>query len=211
VTFLRKPFRYNYNGFVFVLICINLIAYLFSMFISGANIVFGLNFYGLLARKWWWQPLTYMFMHGNASHLLFNMLGLGFFGIMVERAIGSSEFLLFYIVCGILSGLLAMVCYFFTGLYGVTLIGASGAIYATLLLYATIFPTAQVFVFYIIPVPAPLLVVLFSIGALGSQIIGYKAGISHIAHLCGFLVAFLYINIRMGINPIRVWREVYRR
>ena len=209
MSLFRKTFRYSYRGVVFALILINLLAYLATVFRPAATIVFGMNFYGLLAQHWWWQPFTYMFMHGSSQHLLFNMLGLGFFGIMVERAIGSSEFLLFYLLCGILSGLASMTVYYFTGLYGVTLIGASGAIYAVLLLYAVVFPRAQVFVFYIIPIPAPLLVVLYSLAALGSQIFGFRSGIAHTAHLFGFVVAFLYVRIRMGVDPIRIWREIY--
>ncbi len=211
MNILRKQFQYNYHGIVFILICINLIAYAATLFFPMTSFVFGMNFYGLLHRRWWWQPLTYMFMHGNPQHLLFNMLGLGFFGIMVERAIGSAEFLLFYVVCGVLSGLLSMALYFFTGLYGITLLGASGAIYAVLLLYATIFPRAQIFVFYIIPIPAPLLVILYSIIALANQVLGFRPEIAHTAHLFGFVFAYLYLKIRMGISPLKIWRDTYRR
>ena len=211
IDFFRKPFRYNYHAVVFILMGINLFAYLFSLFSPMSNLVFGMNFYGLLGRHWWWQAITYMFMHGSAQHLIYNMLGLGFFGIMVEKTIGSSEFLLFYFVCGILCGLSSMLIYFCTGLYGVTLIGASGAIYAVLLLYAVVFPQAQIFVFYIIPVPAPLLVILYSIIALFSGLIGYNSGVAHTTHLLGFVFAFLYIKIRMGISPIKIWRDTYRR
>ena len=211
MSLYRKPFSYTYNAVVFALIAVNLAAYIFSLFYPMSHIVFGMNFYGLLHRHWWWQPFTYMFMHGSSQHLLFNMLGLGFFGIMVEKAIGSKEFLLFYFICGLLCGLASMLVYYFTGLYGVTLIGASGAIYAVLLLYATVFPTAQVFVFYIIPIPAPLLVVLYTIIALFSQIFGFRTGVAHSAHLFGFVFAYFYIKVRMGISPLRIWKDTYRR
>ncbi len=208
---VRKPFRYTYHAAVFILIGINLLAYIFSLFSPMTNIVFGMNFYGLLRRHWWWQAISYMFVHGSAQHLLFNMFGLGLFGTMVERAIGTKEFLLFYFLTGLLSGVASMVIYYLTGLYGVTLIGASGALYALLLLYATIFPRAQILVFYIVPLPAPMLVLVYTIIALISQVFGLKAGIAHTTHLFGFVFAYLYIKVRMGISPLKIWKEVYRR
>lgn len=47
------------------------------------------------------QIVTYMFLHGNFGHLLFNMFTLWMFGIAIERTMGSKRFLIFYMVCGI--------------------------------------------------------------------------------------------------------------
>ena len=52
-----------------------------------------------------WQLVTHMFMHANFSHLLYNMLGLFFFGPLLESAWGAQRFLLFYLVTGIGAGL----------------------------------------------------------------------------------------------------------
>lgn len=49
----------------------------------------------------WYQFLTSMFMHANLMHLLFNMLGLFFFGRMLENVWGARRFLIYYIVCGL--------------------------------------------------------------------------------------------------------------
>ena len=46
------------------------------------------------------QLVTHMFMHGNITHLLFNMLSLFFLGPYVEKRMGSKRFLIFYLVCG---------------------------------------------------------------------------------------------------------------
>src|SRR5690606_37286768 len=48
-----------------------------------------------------WQPLTSMFMHGNFSHILFNMFGLYMFGSTLEQFWGGKKFLFFYISCGL--------------------------------------------------------------------------------------------------------------
>lgn len=53
-----------------------------------------------------WQPLTYMFMHGNVMHILFNMLGLFMFGSLLEQVWGAQKFIFFYISCGLGAALL---------------------------------------------------------------------------------------------------------
>lgn len=48
-----------------------------------------------------WQPLTYMFMHGGMTHVLFNMFAVLMFGAVIERVFGSARYLLFYLTVGI--------------------------------------------------------------------------------------------------------------
>ena len=48
-----------------------------------------------------WQPVSYMFMHGDFLHLFFNMYTLFIFGSVLERVWGPKKFLLFYFVTGI--------------------------------------------------------------------------------------------------------------
>jgi len=55
-----------------------------------------------------WQPITYMFMHGNFGHLFFNMFALWMFGAALENAWGEKRFLLYYMVCGIGAGLVQL-------------------------------------------------------------------------------------------------------
>lgn len=52
-----------------------------------------------------WQLLTYMFMHGNLSHLFFNMFALWMFGNTIENIWGPKRFLIFYLLCGLGSAL----------------------------------------------------------------------------------------------------------
>lgn len=61
-----------------------------------------------------YQLITYMFMHSGFMHLLFNMLGLIFFGTILEQVWGSQRFLLFYMVCGIGAGLIYLGVNYFT-------------------------------------------------------------------------------------------------
>ena len=51
-----------------------------------------------------WQLVTYMFLHGGISHILFNMLTLWMMGVELERMWGTAFFTKFYFVCGIGAG-----------------------------------------------------------------------------------------------------------
>lgn len=165
--------------------------------------VFGLNSVTFFKEHLFWQPLTYMFMHGGVRHLLSNMIGLFFFGLSVEKALGSKEFLLLYFISGIFSGLFSAFFYLFTGQDLAVLVGASGALYGILLAYAVVFPRSRIFIWGIIPVPAPILVIIYAVIAFFGQFTG--SNISHMTHLAGFAFSWIYFLIRMGINPIKVW------
>ncbi|HRV31834.1 MAG TPA: rhomboid family intramembrane serine protease, partial [Kiritimatiellia bacterium] len=58
-----------------------------------------------LRQGMFWQPLTYIFLHGGFLHLLFNMFTLYFLGPETERTMGSKHFLAMYLLSGILGGL----------------------------------------------------------------------------------------------------------
>ncbi len=160
--------------------------------------------------NYWWQPFTYMFAHAGASHLFFNMLGLFFFGTQVERRWGSNEFLLYYLLTGLLAGLFSLAFYILTGNMMVFLLGASGAVFAVLLAFATLFPTAMIYLFGIIPIRAPILVLGYTAIELFSQMRGANSGVAHLTHLAGFLFGFLYFTLRLETNPIRVFLDELR-
>ena len=211
LTTLRKPFSYTFSNATLIIVVVNVIAYFLFAF---TPLAYYSNYLALsvagMYHHMFWQPVTYMFMHGGLSHLFFNMLALVFFGINTERALGSKEFLLFYFLCGILSGLISVGIYFFTGYYNLLLIGASGAIYSVLLAYAVIFPRSRIFIWGILPVPAPVLVIVYAVIELGSQIFSLGGIVAHLTHLAGFAMAWLYFKIRMGVNPIQIWKDAYR-
>ncbi len=211
---LRRPFHYTYKRFTLLLILINFVifglSYLYPRFYQYAYYFGALNVYQIEQNHMFWQFFTYMFLHQNVSHVFFNMIGLLAFGLSLEKAIGSKEFFLFYIVCGALSGFFSYLVYKFTGQYRVVLLGASGAIYAVLFAYAVFFPRSIIMIWGIIPVPAPILVLIYALIELGSQFIG-GSNVAHMTHLFGFFAAWLYFIIRMGIHPVKIWKDVYHR
>lgn len=68
------------------------------------NQVFGLHVIGSEEFKFY-QPITYMFMHGGFTHILFNMFALWMFGTTLEQVWGPKRFLIYYMVTGIGAGL----------------------------------------------------------------------------------------------------------
>ncbi|MFN3868418.1 MAG: rhomboid family intramembrane serine protease [Hyphomicrobiaceae bacterium] len=87
--------------------------------------------------------LTYMFFHGDAFHLLGNMLFLWVFGDNVEDAMGHAKFLAFYLLCGIFAGLTHA---FLMPGSPLPLIGASGAVAGVIAAYLMLHPRVRVWV-----------------------------------------------------------------
>lgn len=207
---IRKPFRYDFYNATLIIIGINIGIFMLGHVWRNLNNYLALNVILVVQGKMYWQFLTYMFAHGGFQHLFFNMLGLLIFGVSVERVIGSKEFILFYLVSGVFCGLISFLTYYFTGMNFVFLLGASGGLYAILLAYAVLFPQNQVFIWGIIPIPAPILVLIYAIIEFVSQFFNVSSNIAHMTHLAGFVGAWLYFLVRLGVNPLRVWKNAFR-
>ncbi len=207
---IRKPFRYSFNAVSFYIVGINILVFLLTSVNPNLYNYLSLNVVNVVRNSMYWQFFTYMFVHGGLSHLLFNMLGLMFFGLTLEKAIGSKEFILLYIASGIFCGVFSFAVYFFSGSYGSFLLGATGAVYAVLLAYAVVFPRAQILFWGILPIPAPILIGIYAGIELFNQFANVNSGIAHMTHLAGFAFAWLYIRIRMGISPWKVWKNAFR-
>jgi hypothetical protein len=147
--------------------------------------------------------LTPLFLHDGLWHLAFNMLVLYFTGTRMEEHYGSKEFLIFYLVAGVF----ANVGYFLVQaaelMPPTRAVGASGAVTAALVLFACHYPRQQVLLFFIIPMPVWLLVVLYialdAMGALGAG----DQRVAYAVHLFGALFGFLYF--RSGRRLTDLW------
>src|SRR5918999_2555556 len=93
-----------------------------------------------------WTLVTYMFLHGGLSHILFNMLALYFFGSRVELRLGSRHFILLYLISGIAGGLLSLV---FSP--RVPIIGASGAVFGVSFAFAYFWPRERIYLWGVLP------------------------------------------------------------
>lgn len=136
--------------------------------------------------------LTSMFLHGNIMHLLGNMLFLWIFGDNVEDYFGHLGYFLFYLFCGIGSGLAHI---FFNWGSHVPALGASGAISAVMGAYLVLYPRAKVLtlvIIFLIEIPAVFILVFWfliqfleGIGSVGTVATG---GVAWWAHIGGFLL-----------------------
>lgn len=202
----RRPLPYRRGNVTFVLMGINLAVFFLASVSPRITSYLAMNPVLTIRDGFVWQPFTYMFAHSGFSHLLYNMLGLFFFGTQVENEMGSYEFLLFYLLTGFLAGVASLAIYWFTQTYYVFLLGASGAVFAVLLAFATYYPNARIFIFGVLPIRAAVLVAVFTAFELFSQMFG-RSNVAHLTHLAGFLFAYLYFLIRVGIDPIRQFRS----
>ena len=139
-TILNRKFPYSYWNVTSIFIAINFIMFCLTGFLfPSLKYIFSLVPSYILYRHYYWQFLTYMFTHATVSHFIFNMLSLYIFGTAVERRIGSKEFILYYLLTGVLSGV-ASYAMFYMANTNTVLLGASGAIYALLMLFSVLYP-----------------------------------------------------------------------
>ena len=155
-----------------------------------------------------WTFVTYMFLHGDFSHIFWNMLGLYFFGPILESRLGPTNFVRLYLISGVVGGLCWLVFSALPvgGMGG--LIGASGAVFGVQLGFAYFWPRQPIHIWGIIPVEARWLVVIMTIFSLGMGIQG-GGNVAHFAHLGGFLGGFLYLRWLESHQqaPLREWRK----
>lgn len=162
-----------------------------------------LNF---LTKFYIWTLITSMFMHGGIFHLLINMFVLFSLGNLCEKIIGKKRYLWFYLISGIIAGLMFI---FLAYLFGTTdpafigtkifgspeafAVGASGAIFAIAGLFMILTPKLKFMIIFLpfFSLPAYIMIPLVLFGTwLVSSSVGI--GIGNTAHLGGFLCGVIY-------------------
>ena len=205
ISFFRKPVRYKFYNATIALIVINFIIFLFRYIDPSVLGYLALTPILVIKKAFFLQVFTYMFVHANFTHIFLNMLALFIFGVPLERRLGSTEFLLFYFTVGLSAGLFTLVVNWYSGIAFIPVVGASGAIYGLLLAYAALFPDSVLFIFGILPLKAPVAVLIFAGLEVFYQLTSLQAGVAHLTHLAGILFAYLYFLVRYRINAIKVF------
>src|SRR6266849_157923 len=173
------------NAFVFVLELMRGDAFVTQWAAIPAQIVFGHH---------WITILTAMFMHGSWSHIIGNMIFLWAFSPEIEDAMGRGQYLVFYLV----GGLVAMLAQVAADPHStVPNLGASGAIAAVMGAFIVTYPRDQIksvlfiFVFARITfIPAALLIGLWFVSQLfhaGAVAHTQTGGVAYLAHVGGFI------------------------
>ena len=162
-------------------------------------------------QKEWLTVFTAMFLHGGWFHIISNMWVLYIFGDNIEDRVGSTRYLLFYLLSGIAAAALQV---FILPGSSVPMIGASGAIAGVLGAYLVSFPGSRIaslvpifFIFTIVEIPAILFLVFWFITQLYSGLFAMQgsagSGIAWWAHIGGFIFGLIMV-------PFFRTRTVYR-
>ncbi len=178
----------------------------------------------LLRGQWDWVPevwrlISFQFLHANGMHLLLNMVGLYFFGPLVEQDLGRKRFIVFYLLCGAAGAVLYLVLVALGNIAAAAgigpipgllfedwytpLIGASAGVFGVLLACAAIAPDEIV---YLIFPPIPMRLKTFAWGffliALISLFIGTANAGGEAAHIGGALAGWFLIRRRYWLRDV---------
>ena len=149
---------------------------------------------------WPWQLGTYAFIHGSFNHLFFNMLGLWMFGSELEQVWGRKRYVTFFAASVLAAAVVQLLVNAALGSTAPT-VGASGGLFGLLLAFAMIFPDRIILLFFVIPMKAKYLVLLYGLLELYQGVYVMNSGVAHFAHLGGMLGGLLTIRYWRGQAP----------
>jgi len=160
----------------------------------------------------YWRFIGFQFLHANRTHILFNMLGLFFFGSLVERYLGGKRYLAFYLLCGICGALMFLLL----NLGGIVislvagesvrvpgllfnspntpLVGASAGVFGVLMAGAYLAPRATVLVFFVLPMQLRTLAYALVVIALFTVVTGGGNAGGEAGHIGGAIAGFYLIR-----------------
>lgn len=149
--------------------------------------------------------VSFMFLHGGFFHLLGNMWFLYIFGDNVEDRLGHFRYLLFYLLCGWMSGL----SHLFINWHSQTpTIGASGAIAGVMGAYLILYPGAKIltliplfFIPLFVEIPAIVFLGFWFLFQFMNAAASHAAlgGVAWWAHIGGFLFGILFLKLFLKI------------
>ena len=143
-----------------------------------------------------WRIITYMFLHGNFFHILFNMLWLWWMGRAVEERLGPLAFCTIYFGAGIGGALFDILL---AQVFGISfVIGASGAVYGVMVAFAMLFPQMPIMLILLPPIQARYVVA--GIIAMDVLLVGSGDGVARAVHLGGAGIGYLLMKL---------WRNGY--
>lgn len=197
---------YTFPFVTVAIIVLNVFAFLYEFMMDPYELNFFIAHYGVIPTRFQWMDvLTSIFLHGGWMHLIGNMWFLWIYGDNVEDILGHSQYLIFYLLCGLAA---TMVHVLFNGDSRVPTIGASGAIAGVMGAYVVKFPHSKittlvpVFVF-ITTMEIPAYVILLywfviqffsGVGSVGHSHLS-QGGVAWFAHIGGFLAGIALILV----------------
>lgn len=148
-----------------------------------------------------WRMVTYMFLHGGAFHLIFNMLWLWWMGRAVEETLGPRTFTVIYLGAGIGGALIDIL---FAQILGINyVIGASGAVYGIMVSFAVLYPTMPIMLILLPPIQARYVVA--GLIALDMLLLGSPGNTARIVHLGGAGIGYLLMKAHNQGHNLSQW------
>lgn len=148
----------------------------------------------------WWQWITYGFVHGNVLHLGVNLLALFSFGPTLERQWGRWRFTGMYLGTVFIAGVLQMVA----TKTNAPLVGASGALFGLFAAYVVAKPKAKITSIFVMPIPAWVLLLVYTAVTMAAIVFHWFGNIAHVAHLAGIAAG---IGGACVLNPVSHKRD----
>jgi membrane associated rhomboid family serine protease len=167
--------------------------------------IFALTPGSALQHGFIWQFVTYIFLHSfEVSHILLNLLMTWFLGAELERHWGSKTFILYYLGCGILAGIIYSVLIllwhlFFGGSMGLItpVVGASGSVFGLMVAYGILFGERTIHFMLLFPMKAKVFVLILTgvefLSLLTHGVAG--SGVANLAHLGGIFSGFIILSV----------------
>jgi len=210
---MKSSPSYRITPWVGRLIIANAVVLLLRMTLfTSPEIVQALQFAPSTAFTQPWTFVSYMFVHAGLLHLVANMLMLYVFGTAVESRMGSRNFILYYLFCGVGAAVFSLLL---AGIVSVgAFVGASGAVLGVAVAFAYFWPDAELIVF---PFPFPIKARTLVIGLVVLDIVASRLwpndGVAHLAHVGGALFGFIFFRAQWWLSrrgPAEPARSVER-
>jgi len=196
------------ESLTFYIIMLNVIFFVIQIFLPVFTETFVL-LPSLALSGYYFQFISYMFLHGSLIHIALNMFVFAIFGFPLEQTIGRTRFLTVYV----LSGLGSAVFYILMmASYDISLLGASGAVFGILAAYAFKYPRQWVYLFGLFPLPAAVLIVFLLIEETFLGVLGLQPGIANFGHVGGIITGLLimfYWKLKEERRPTREYQFIW--
>jgi membrane associated rhomboid family serine protease len=177
-----------------------------SLYLGGhANRWLALTVEGLKSY-WWWQLVTFQFLHGGIFHLICNLIGFWFLGRFCEQVLGKQRMVVALIGCGIIGGILqGVLMVLFPRHFGASTVGASAGVSGLLAIFALLARDQETRFWFVIPMKATVLLYIFGGISLFFTLVPAEQGgnAAHAAHLGGILAGMAWIKLG--------WQHDYNR
>lgn len=214
--FADRPYRRSsYSRFNWsvtaVLIVVNVGVFLLQV-VSSPALFEKLLTYGALSldgfkNHYFWQFLTFQFLHGGVWHLALNALTLYMFGRPLEDTFGKRSYLIMYLASGVAGGVLQILLALVWPALDVPTVGASAGISGVVGAFALLRPDLTFLFMFIIPIRARhflWLVIGFSVLCL---VFRWAPEVAHGAHLGGTLFGVAYLRWMRGADLVGFWHR----